>query len=310
MGPKLLGGGRIMRGRLSVLFMSVIMALLMFSTAFTEANVADTKNQFGFLRVSIKSIIDARQRGENIYQKLVPDFDNIPEEKRESVAIAFNKLYTAEQEIVNKINMRPISEDSFYENSDFGIRSYYEIPIGENRNLGMYFGTGNGNSGGWALVPWLQSNSYNINNPSIKTDNSVSGTGNSWAWAVLERRIKVTGSGTQSARFAFGPIYYNQRLRDSDLGVGNVKIKVELWDVTSSPVTLLREDYVLNVNSTPFTTTYSGSPSKILYHHLQAGRTYAVRLVQEGNATAVGGSSTLESLGWTTKMNNLWLYWY
>ncbi len=299
-----------MRGRLSVLFMSVIMALLMFSTAFTEANVADTKNQFGFLRVSIKSIIDARQRGENIYQKLVPDFDNIPEEKRESVAIAFNKLYTAEQEIVNKINMRPISEDSFYENSDFGIRSYYDIPIGENRNLGMYFGTGNGNSGGWALVPWLQSNSYNINNPSIKTDNSVSGTGNSWAWAVLERRIKVTGSGTQSARFAFGPIYYNQRLRDSDLGVGNVKIKVELWDVTSSPVTLLREDYVLNVNSTPFTTTYSGSPSKILYHHLQAGRTYAVRLVQEGNATAVGGSSTLESLGWTTKMNNLWLYWY
>ncbi|UNC93097.1 hypothetical protein [Candidatus Contubernalis alkaliaceticus] len=294
----------------------LVINFLFITVAFAEVNNSQEIIQYDFEKIAEHEIIKARENGENIYQYYVPDFDNIPEKDRRTIANKFNELYFAEQEIVNMINMTPVADDELSKDeipAMEGLLSYYHIPRGTDRNLGMSFGTSNGNSGGWGFQ---RSSTWNAhtNLHSLRTNNTVRFTAGSWSWGVLERRIWITGSGSQWAGIHFGPIDYWQELAVNALGdTAAVKIRVELWDVTSSPVTLLASSNVLNVSkNSGWPQQYSGSPSRSLYYELQAGRAYAIRLVQEGSAGCVGSEywNGQKSLGWTTKMANLWINWY
>jgi hypothetical protein len=256
--------------------------------------------------------IKARNTEVNVFQEYVPDFESIPKEKRRATFEIFNDLYNAEQKIVNYINMMPVADDELPKDEVESRSSWYHVPKGTDRNLGMSFGTYSGNSGGWGYQ--RNSSSSHSSLSSVRTNNTVRFNAGSWSWGVLERRIWITGSGSQWAGIHFGPINYWQQLSCNLPGDNaNVRIWVQLWDVTSSPVTLLKSSDVINVSrNSAGQQQYSGSPSRSLYHQLQAGRTYAIRLVQEGSAACVSSDNWNGqiSLGWTTKTSNLWINWY
>ncbi len=265
----------------------VICILLGFCVSISSSwATATEQKEFDFEMVTKHEKLEAREKGENIFQDLEPDFDKLSEEvsEKEIIKIAkrFGEKYRAEQKIINEMVMMPDTDD-------VDLHSGITVPLGTDWVFGMNLPTSDGNFGGWGLVG---NSSYNFNQGhSLKTDSHASGTGGRWAWAVLDQRFTVSGTGYQTARISFGPFVYWQRLEGDIAGWAEVSIRLEIWRV-SGPTEVIANNIVLDetrdfVGSVEF----SDNSFRNIYAQLHGGQTYVIRIVQEGWCEVFGGQA-------------------